>query len=70
MVALFSKYIYIYKTTLFQKIEMQILNVDNVEIYKSTKYQFKIWCILGYQKDKYNKISSFENMYCSSSPDV
>jgi hypothetical protein len=34
----------------FKKIETKILDLDNVQIYKPAKSQFKIWCILGYRK--------------------
>jgi hypothetical protein len=45
----------------FQKIETIFLDVHNVEIYEPAKFQFKIWCILGYRKkkDKTDKILSF-----------
>jgi hypothetical protein len=39
----------------FKKIETKILHVDNVEIYKIVKSQFKIQCILGYKKTNLTK---------------
>jgi hypothetical protein len=51
----------------FIKIETEILDVDNLEIYKTARSQFEILCILAYRKkDKSDKISSLENMYCLS----
>jgi hypothetical protein len=50
---------------MFQK--MEIIDVDNFEIYNPAKSQYRIRCIIGYRKkDKSDKISNFENMHCSS----
>jgi hypothetical protein len=49
----------------FQKIKTKILYVDNVEIHKPAKSQFKILCILGYKK-KTKLTFFFEIVYCST----
>jgi hypothetical protein len=53
----------------FKKFKTKILDVDNFEIYNPAKSQLKFWCILGYRK-KSEKILNFENVHCSSRPDL